>query len=69
MLFIILRLGDRMNEERYNYKASELNECEIKENLKNICNEYGFNLGSSRKRNNDIFDNALRLKHFNNEQN
>ena len=58
-----------MNEERYNYKTSDINENDERIKIKNLSNEYGFNLGSSRKRNNDIFDNALRLKHFNNEQN
>lgn len=58
-----------MNDERFNYKANEINENDDRNKIKNLCNEYCFNLGSSRKNNNDIFDNALRLKHFNNEKN
>lgn len=58
-----------MNEEKFNYKASEINECDERNKIKNVCNEYGFNLGSSRKCSVDIFDNALRLKHFRNDQN
>lgn len=58
-----------MNDEKFNYKACDLNEGEERVKIKNLCNEYGVNLGSSRKNNNDIFDNALRLKHFNNNSN
>ena len=57
-----------MNDERFNYKANEINENDERNRIRNLCNEYCFNLGSSRKRNDDIFEVALKLKHFNNEQ-
>lgn len=55
-----------MNDEKYDYKANDLNDYDDKSRIKNLCNEYCFNLGSSRRKTIDIFDNALKLKHFNN---
>ena len=57
-----------MNDERFNYKANEINENDERNRIRNLCNEYCFNLGSSRKRNDDVFEVALKLKHFNKEQ-
>ena len=58
-----------MNEDKYEYKASELNEDYGNKQIKSFCNEYGINLGSSRRKQNDIFDNALRLKRFKSDEN
>jgi len=57
-----------MDNEKYEYKTSELNEMDNKK-INSYCNEYGMNLGSSRRKQNDIFDKALRLKRFKNEEN
>lgn len=55
-------------DNNYEYKANDLNASENKVLINELCNEYGFNLGSNRKRKIDIYDNAIKLKHFNNEQ-
>ena len=55
-----------MNEEKYNYKASDLNQNN-KSRIKAICNEYGLNIGSSRRKQVDLFDEAMKLKRFKSE--
>jgi len=55
-----------MDEERYTSKCSEL-KCNNKTKVKSICNEYGLNLGNSRKRQEAIFNEALKLKRFKSE--
>ena len=57
-----------MDNEKYEYKTSELNEMDNKK-INSYCNEYGMNLGSSRRKQNDIFENALKLKRFKNDKN
>ncbi len=52
--------------ERYEYKANEIESSNY--GYRHIINEYGTNLGSSRRQNNDIFDEALRLKHLRNPE-
>jgi len=56
-----------MNEEKFNYKASDLNLSDNKSRIKAICNEYGLNIGSSRRKQVDLFDQALKLKRFKSE--
>lgn len=55
-----------MDEERHASKCSEL-KCDNKTKVKSICNEYGLNLGNSRKRQEAIFNEALKLKRFKSE--
>lgn len=52
-------------ENKYDYKASELKKDN--KTYYNICNEYGINLGSTRRKTEDVFDKALKLKHFTNK--
>lgn len=52
-----------MNEEKYNYKASDLKQNN-KSRIKSICNEYGLNLGNKRKNYEDVFDASVKLKRF-----
>jgi len=56
-----------MDYEKYEYKTSELNEIGNKK-VNSYCNEYGMNIGCSRKKQNNIFDNALKLKRFKNNE-
>lgn len=56
--------GDIMNDEKFLYKASDLTDIYGKSS----CNEYGINLGSNRRKKVDIFENALKLKRFKNEE-
>lgn len=50
-----------MNEEKFDYKASDF-QCDEKNRVKSICNEYGVNLSSSRRKQVDLFEQALKLK-------
>ena len=50
-------------ENAYEYKASELKH-DSRFGYKDICNEYGSNLGSGRRREAKVFDEALKLKRF-----
>ena len=52
-----------MNEEKNFSKCSDL-KCDNKSRIKSICNEYGLNLGNSRKKQIDLFDEAMKLKRF-----
>lgn len=56
-----------MDNEKYEYKTSELNVVGNKK-INSYCNEYGVNLGSSRKKQKDIFDNAFKVKRIKNEE-
>ncbi len=52
-------------DNNYEYKASDLDCSDDKQIINELCNEYGFNFGSTRKRKVDEFDKAYKLKHFN----
>ena len=55
-----------MDFETYEMKANEMRTEDIKK-YQGICNEYGINLGSKRRKNNDVFEKAIKLKHFTEE--
>jgi len=55
-----------MNDERNVSKCSDL-KCDNKSRIKSICNEYGLNLCNKRKVQNDIFNEAIKLKRFKSE--
>ena len=55
-----------MNDEKNLSKCSDL-KCDNKSRVKSICNEYGLNLGNSRKSQKDIFNEAMKLKRFKSE--
>jgi len=48
----------------YEYKACDLFAKDELTKIKETCNEYGYNLGSNRKKQADEFEIALKLKHF-----
>ena len=55
-----------MNNERNVSKCSDL-KCDNKSRIKSICNEYGLNLGNKRRKQEDLFDEAVKLKRFKSE--